>query len=211
MADVPEDGQKPETAASAPEGASSKTGAGAVPRAKEGLLGSKTDDERIAEIRELAASGGESLGSALQSAMESESAAVREEAVRATAGLDSPGAVEILKTAAREGEPAEAAAAVEVARDLDNALRVSVLCESLASKDPETRRLAVLEFGEMRPKYDIQQIFPILNDTDPTVGTTAAETLDTLFGKRFSDASEANAWWGENAVNYDEKLVRTGP
>jgi hypothetical protein len=202
------DARKPDPTSGASDAGSSKEAAAAGVNGMTRFLAAETDDQRIATLKDLAASGSESLRSVVETAMEDESAAVREEAARAAGMLGSDEAVEILKTAAREGSIEEAVAAIEVARELDAALRMMVLNDGLKSEDPGARRMAILEIGEIRPKYDIQHVFPSLNDRDPTVGVAASDTLNTIFGRRFSNTAEAEAWWGEHAMEYDEKLVR---
>jgi len=173
-----------------------------------------TDEERIALIKDLAASGSDALSAVVGRAFTGGSSeSVAKEAARAASDITKQQEiVETLSAIIKNAEsPAEAISVVEGVRRFEEAPQLAITRVGLSSKFPAVRQQAVIEIAAVRPKYEIDYIFPNLEDPDPAVRQTTNEEVSNLLGRTFDTGAEASQWWAERAHSYDEKMNLVTP
>jgi hypothetical protein len=177
-----------------------------------------SDAERIALLKEVAKSENGDLTNVVRTALSgSFSPEVAIEAIRSATTIKKiPEIVETMGTAVENKTSSEvAAAAIDIAAEsrqtIGDATMLDILRKGLGSEFPEVRQKAVSEIAGVRPKYSIGYILPHLDDPDPTVQKATVDAIENLFGRTFESGAEADQWWGDNALHYDEKINLVTP
>jgi HEAT repeat protein len=106
--------------------------------------------------------------------------------------------------AATDPSPVVRIAYLSAVEDAPDKVRLASARAALATGEPQLRTEAASVLGGARTKDAVELLIPLLDD--PSSADVAADGLFYFFGRGFGSATEARAWWSQEARSYSDNL-----